>query len=234
MSIPSTTIPVQPHDRYRAAMVEVKQRLRAIDRVLGAKKPRTLSTIFDNEFMWLQVRKIVELVAFGGIMADEARYAALRAEAKDNPNYRRDWKVGHILRRLAEITPHCLPRPLGELLHLSDGTKRLEVGKEKEMLERFVAIYEHAGEHLHAPNPFDDEGGEAVRLQLESSRDRLRTEVQYLKDVLWTHVKIGLAFEAGTDVPRLPASPETAWIVLFGSANDDEVRMALANALPAD
>ncbi|MBA4281674.1 MAG: hypothetical protein C0437_20180, partial [Ralstonia sp.] len=96
------------HERYRAAMVEIKWRLRAIDRVLGAKKPRTLTAEFDNEFMWLQVRKIVELVAFGGMTADEARYAALRAEAKDNPNYRRDWKVGQILKRLAEITPHYL------------------------------------------------------------------------------------------------------------------------------
>ena len=49
------------HERYRAAMVEIKRRLRAIDRVLGAKKPRTLTAEFDNEFMWLQVRKIVEL-----------------------------------------------------------------------------------------------------------------------------------------------------------------------------
>lgn len=59
---------------YRNTMVEVKQRFRAIDRILGAKKPRTLTEEFDNEFMWLQIRKIVELVVFGGIMADEQRY----------------------------------------------------------------------------------------------------------------------------------------------------------------
>ena len=68
-------------------MVEVKQRFRAIDRVFGAKKPRTLTDEFDNEFMWLQIRKIVELVVFGGIMADEARYAALRAESPKNADY---------------------------------------------------------------------------------------------------------------------------------------------------
>ena len=67
------------HERYHAAMVEVKRRLRAITRIQGAKKPRTLTLDTDNEFMWLQVRKIVELVTFGGVMADEARYAALRA-----------------------------------------------------------------------------------------------------------------------------------------------------------
>jgi len=72
---------------YRNTMIEVKRRFLAIDRVLGAKKPRTLNEEFDGEFMWLQLRKIVELVAFGGIMADEQRYAALRAEAKDNCNH---------------------------------------------------------------------------------------------------------------------------------------------------
>ncbi len=222
----------QPHERYRLAMVEVKQRLRAIDRVLGAKKPRTLTTELDNEVMWLQVRKIVELVTFGGIMADEARYAALRAEAKDNPNYRRDWKVGQILKRLAEITPHYLPRPLGDMLLLKDGTKHFEAGKEKETLERFVEIYELAGEHLHAPNPFDGEASAGRRQLLAQSRSRLETEVRYLKEVLWTHVKIGLAFEPGKDDARVPANPETAWIVLLGLPCDDEVRMGLANAMP--
>lgn len=216
------------HQRYRAAMVEIKRRLRAIDRVLGAKKPRTLAAEFDNEFMWLQVRKIVELVAFGGMMADEARYAALRAEAKDNPNYRRDWKGGQILKRLAEITPHYLPKPLGQMVHVQDGTEHFEAGPELETLERFIAIYEHAGEHLHAPNPFDDQACHAARL--EQSRVRLEVEVRYLIDVLWTHAKIGLAFEPGQDQTRGPANPETAWIVSFGKPDDDNVGMALAVA----
>jgi hypothetical protein len=59
-------------------MVEVKRRLRAITRIQGAKKPRTLTLDTDNEFMWLQIRKVVELVAFASISSDETRYAALR------------------------------------------------------------------------------------------------------------------------------------------------------------
>lgn len=106
---------VVAHERYHASMVEVKRRLRAVNRILGAKKARTLTVETDDEFMWLQVRKVVELVAFAGISSDESRYAALRAEAKDNPDYTRDWKVGDILRRLAKITPHFLPIPVGSV-----------------------------------------------------------------------------------------------------------------------
>ncbi len=71
---------------YKNSMIEVKRRFLAIDRILGAKKgkPRTLNEEFAGEFVWLQLRKIVELVAFGGIMADERRYATIRAEAKDS------------------------------------------------------------------------------------------------------------------------------------------------------
>jgi hypothetical protein len=70
------------------------------------------------------------------------------------------------------------------------------------------------------------------QLMLAQSRARLEVEVRYLKDVLWTHVKIGLAFEPGKEDVRVPANPETAWIVLLGLAGNDEVRMALANAMP--
>jgi hypothetical protein len=41
---------------YRDHMSEVKRRFRAIDRILGAQKPRTLSASFDDEFKWLQLR----------------------------------------------------------------------------------------------------------------------------------------------------------------------------------
>lgn len=217
---------------YKNTMIEVKRRFLAIDRILGAKKgkPRTLNGEFDNEFMWLQIRKIVELVAFGGIMADEQRYAAIRAEAKDNPNYKRDWKVGSILKKLAEITPHYLPRPIGDLLHLSDGAKHFLEGDEKQTLERFVTIYNDAGDYLHVPNPFDFETLADFQHRLETSRERLKVELEYLKKVLWNHAKIGLEFDSATDLPRQAADPDNAWIIHFGEPQEDEIWMALAKA----
>ena len=55
---------------YFNQMVEVKRRFLAIDRILGAKKSRTLSEDTDNEFMWLQIRNIIELVTYSGIASD--------------------------------------------------------------------------------------------------------------------------------------------------------------------
>lgn len=213
---------------YKNSMIEVKRRFRAIDRILGAKKPRTLNAEFDGEFMWIQVRKLVELVAFGGIMADESRYAAIRAEAKDNPDYRRDWKVGSILKKLAEVTPHYLPMPIGELRQLEDGTKNFAAGEEKQTLERFIAIYDLAGDYLHVPNPFDIEGLADFQQRLDDCRVNLAREVEYLKQVIWRHAKLGLAFDAASDKPREVANSERAWIIDFGRGEVDDVQMVLA------
>lgn len=214
---------------YKNSMVEVKRRLLAIDRILGAKKPRTLNQEFDVEFMWLQVRKIIELVAFGGILADEQRYAYLRAEATDNPNYRRDWKVNVILRKLAEISPHYLPTPVGELQRLEDGTLHFVEGGEKQTLERFISIYNLAGEYLHVPNPLDAEALADLQQRLDDSPESLKAEVAYLKGVLWRHIKVGLAFDGATDKPREPGNPVTAWIISFGRPETDDIEMVMAS-----
>jgi hypothetical protein len=222
---------IAPH-LYKNTMIEVKRRFLAIDRILGTKKgkPRTLNEEFDNEFMWLQVRKIIELVAFGGVMADEQRYAAIRAEAKDNPDYKRDWKVGSILKKLAEITPHYLPVPIGDLLPLPDGRNHFLKGDEEQTLERFVTIYNDAGDHLHVPNPFAFETLADFQRRLETSRECLKVEVRYLKKVLWNHAKIGLEFDGVTDSPRHVGNPDTAWIVHFGKPQAEEISMVLAKA----
>lgn len=216
------------HERYLASMVEVKRRLRAVSRILGAKRPRTISVETDNEFMWLQLRKVVELVAFGGISSDEARYAALRAEAKDNPDYTRDWKVGDILKRLAKITPHFLPIPISSLQVLGNGRWNLDAGKEKQTLDRFVEVYERAGDHLHVPNPFGEASLAARRQMLATSRKQLVVDHLYLTSVLWTHAKVGLEFDCQEGDPREAASPISAWLVRMGHPNDDVVHVLLA------
>jgi len=219
------------HERYHAATVEVKRRLRAANRVLGAKKPRTLTDGTDNEFLWLQVRKVVELVAFAGISSDEARYAALRAEAKDNPDYTRDWKVGDILKRLAKITPHFLPIAISNVQVVSEGRWHFDAGQEKQTLERFVEIYERAGEHLHVPNPFGEASLARHQELLATSRVQLVDDVEYLTNVLWTHAKVGLEFDPQTSEPREAANPISAWLVRLGKPDNDDVHVLLAEGV---
>lgn len=208
-------------------MIEIKQRFRAVERVLGAKKPRTLSAEFDNEFMWLQLRKIVKLVTFGGIMADESRYAALRA-ALNHQDYRLDSKVNKILPRLAEITPHYLPVPTGGHTTSADGVIEFQQGAAQQTLERFLDIFNTASLYLHVPNPLDSETLMNFLQAQEVARNRIKNELQYLKAVLWKHAKIGLAFDQAVDLPKQAGNPNLAWLVDFGNSENDEIKMFLA------
>ncbi|WP_440030498.1 hypothetical protein [Chromobacterium amazonense] len=208
-------------------MIEVKRRFRAIELILWAKKPRTLTESFDDEFMWLQLRQIVELVAYSAIAADEARYAALRREQDKNGDYRVDSKAAKVLKHLSQISPHFLPKSLGKMVVQSDGIKHLEEGPETAVLQRFLDIHDTAGQHLHAVNPFNNDEVRDRKLRVVSARARIRTDLAYLKDVLWDHVKIGLQFQPGAS-PRVLENAEQAWILKFGPPETDEVQMLLA------
>lgn len=211
-------------------MIEVKQRFRSIDRVLGAKKPRTLTAEFDDEFMWLQLRKIVELVAYSAIAADEERYAALRQKQDKNADYRVDGKPAKVLKHLSQISPYFLPKSLGVMLSHADGTKHFASGPEDTVLERLLDIHDTAGQHLHAINPFHEKNVKDLKIRLSAARMRIEKETRYLKGVLWEHAKVGLKFSLGTTPTELE-SPEQAWIIKFGAPETDGVQMMLAQGM---
>lgn len=215
---------------YRSHMVEVKRRFRAIQRILGAKKPRTLSAEFDDEFMWLQLRQIVELVAYSAIAADEERYAALRREQDKNSDYRVDSKPAKVLQHLSKISPHFLPKSLGNMIVQPDGVKHFEQGPEVAMLDRFLEIHDTAGQHLHATNPFNEEDVKDLKARLVVARRRIETETGYLRGVLWDHAKVGLQFQPGAS-PRELENAEQAWIVKFGPPDTDDVQMIMAKGI---
>ena len=215
---------------YRDHMIEVKRRLRAIDRILGAKKPRTLTAKFDDEFMWLQLRQIVELVAYSAIAADEERYAAFRQEQEKNADYRVDSKPAKILKHLSQISPYFLPKSLGDKVPQADGTKHFESGPEVAVLERILDIHDTAGQHLHAINPYNEENVKELEIRLAAARRRIETETRYMKGVLWDHVKVGLRFQPGAS-PRELENAEQAWIVKFGAPDTDGIQMVLAKGI---
>ncbi|ABM57909.1 hypothetical protein Veis_2161 [Verminephrobacter eiseniae EF01-2] len=225
-----------PYRLYHSHMVEVKRRFRAIDRILGAKEPITLTAEFDDEFMWLQLRQIVELVTYSAIAADKERYAAFRQD--QSVDYRCDRKPGKILNHLPEISLRCLPKPLGATVSQADGTTHFEEGEggctAKELRDRFKNILDTAGQHLHAVNPFNEKTVIDQKERLVIARKRINMETEFLKRVLWKHVKFGSQFQPG-ESPRVPERPkqasiQQAWVVEFGAPGTDSVRIVLAES----
>jgi len=230
--MPST---LKPHELYLQQMVETKRRFRAVDRILGAKKPLTQNEEVDNESAFLQVRRIVELITFSAIISDEQRYQRSRElDAEVNPrvkgDYTLDWNAVDILVRLSKISPHFLPRPLGEMTVQSDGVKHFNEAAAKATHDRLIAIYKTASGFAHTPNPYKPNGAELEKKKKETARAVLEKEVAYLKSIIWEHAKIGLAWKSGADPTQLEQS-ETAWLVWFGDKGTDQIRMLLATAI---
>lgn len=219
---------------YRDQMREVLRRFHAIERVLRAKKPRTTELDFDNEFLWIQIRKIVELVTFGGITADEDRYAALRAETTANPDYTDDWKVSKILPRLEKITENFLPIPVGDPQRVGAGHFHYDHAGEVETRERFVEIYDRAGYYLHVHNPFSPVKTAEFDAAVRASRDRLKIDRDYLWGILRKHAKVGLEFDKSTHRPTDAANAKLVWLVELGKPAPDSVHMMIAEGVSED
>lgn len=218
-------------------MLETKRRFRAIDRILGAKKPLTQNEEVDIESAFLQVRKIVELITFSAIISDEQRYQRSReldalANPKDKGDYTLDWNAASILTRLSKISPHFLPRPLGEITVQPDGVRHFNETTAKATHDRLISIYKNAGGFAHMPNPYKPNVAELEKKKKETARTELEKEVRYLKSIIWEHAKIGLAWQPDSDPTELDQS-ESAWLVWFGDKGTDQIRMSLATAVSA-
>lgn len=221
---------------YRKQMIEAKHRMRTIDRILSARKPLSGDLAADHELGFLQLRKIVELVTFSCIVADEERYQRAReldavANKRDKGDYASDWNASDILSKLVKISPHALPKPLGALEIQSDGVKHFSAAKAKATHGRFIEIYKIAGGFAHAPNPFNPGIVKQERRKQDSARAVLEKELAYLKSILWEHVKIGLPWAPEMD-PLEMESGERAWLVWFGDKNSNDIKFLHADAIP--
>lgn len=189
----------------------------------------------DDEFDFLQIRRIIELITFSAIVSDESRYQRSReldavANARDKGDYTADWKAAEILVRLSKISPHFLPRPLGPMTVQPDGTKHFNEAAARLTHGRLISIYKTASGYVHTPNPYKPNVAELELQKKATARATLKKELAFLKSVIWEHVKIGLAWEPGTD-PHQIDNGETAWIVRFGDSGTDQVQISLAIAI---
>jgi len=216
---------------YLRQMQEVSVRFAAIRRITESRKPSNVRTELDNEFLWLQLRMVVELIAFGGITADQERYAALRAEVLKNPDYTRDGKVNRILPELAKISPHFLPIAISDQAAKDEkDIWHFEGTSDVAELMRLIEIHERAGEHLHTDNPFSPgKRAETVR-RLRDSRETFLTDYSYIWNVLKSHAKVCLEFNRAVDKPTEAANPQRVWLVQFDKPKKGHVSLVIGEA----
>lgn len=140
---------MSPTTRYASLMEEIKLRLEVVDLYL-TKQQRGKFPGIDFEFVSLQLRKILELVAFGSLVANQKAYSSAHKD------FATHWNARLLLRDMARINPHFYPVPVKE--HISDtpGVKAHYAPLTSEFLTEsdFVKAYDKCGSVLHALNPY--------------------------------------------------------------------------------
>ena len=146
--------PDHPIRLYALQMREVKRRMEVIDYFLFAGghalyKPTTI------ESTCLQIRQVLELVAFASLCANKKAYSEAHADFANH------WNAELLLRDLARLNPDFYPVP--KIEHPSDDRKvknHLDDLTEGFLTrDEFVTVYKKCGAMMHAKNPFGSKTG---------------------------------------------------------------------------
>jgi len=227
---------IEPHQIYQSMMLEIKIRIRAMDKCIESDNDKMSN--LDIEFCFLQTRKIIEQICFSSILCDIKRYKDYRAlegltAEKEHGNYVKDWKSPTILKKLRDISPHFMPRPFGER-NTENGIHHYNQGFQTTHSE-LINMWEHCGSFLHIPKPFGEgyvSHIEKVREKYTKATQTIKGYSQYFKNLLWKHAAIGLVYEETSDLLSSleSAAPSTAWLVDFGDYESDTIVITIAVA----
>ena len=101
------------------------------------------------EAVALQYRKIIELVAFASIAANEEQYARLRSD------FSKDWNARRIFKSLAIVNPNFYPKPISGLIAPANPGEHETIDEYDDgflSLDDAIDVYERCGAVLHAEN----------------------------------------------------------------------------------
>ena len=136
-------------DKYCACMEEIKKRAEVVDAFVtgrcNAVYPQTTA-----ESVFLQMRKILELIALASLVANTQKYRESRS------CFAKDWNARKIMSRIKSFNPDFYPVPTRQVVDPATGkvieTKEIESGfLTKTELER---TYDRCSHFLHSENPF--------------------------------------------------------------------------------
>jgi len=135
--------------KYCDCMEEIKRRTRAITTILS-KKYTTAFPATNIEFLCLQIRKILELIALASIAANKEEYA------RQYKKFANHWNAKRILNDIEKVNPSFYPVPGRQIIDRETG-KVVEVKKLKGgylTKDEFSDVYDKCSEVIHSSNPY--------------------------------------------------------------------------------
>ena len=145
-----TNTPPDPDiEKYCGLMEEVKLRLAVVD-YFSSGQGHALYQPPTIESACLQFRKILELIAFGSLVANAEAYTAVYSKVS------KGWHAAELLKELERAHPQFYPVPVIEVPSDVPGTILQHKKREDDYLTKddFSEIYGRCGVMAHAANPY--------------------------------------------------------------------------------
>jgi hypothetical protein len=162
---------------YLLVMEQIRRRLDASNRFVRTDGPASLDHP-SIESAYLQLRKILELVAFGSLVANKQAFAKVYSK------FAKMWHASELLKDLQRINPNFYPRPMVHEAPKSHDSPRHLVDRPMDYLtkEDFVELYGRVGELMHARNPYN------TPLDYKAYHTAVDTWGRKIRDLLAVHI----------------------------------------------
>jgi hypothetical protein len=138
----------QINQLYANGMEEIKRRVKAIQIILN-KESTTRTRQTDAEYLCLQFRKILELIALSNLVSNKEEYS------NRYDKFASHWNGKRIIADIEKINPKFYPVPVDIIWDAE--TKTIAFGDVHTGFltkDDYIMIYDECAELLHAENPF--------------------------------------------------------------------------------
>ena len=135
-------------DLYLQEMWYVKKRIDVI-RYIATHKQTTLFQFTNIEFMTLQIRKIIEHIAMGNLVANKELYEEYSIKFSSN------WNAKYIFRDLERLNPKFYPIPVKTVdTNIKEIKEWITINNDFLSKEDAIKIYDKCGALMHVSNPY--------------------------------------------------------------------------------
>lgn len=135
-------------DQYAELMHEARVRLNVLKDFLSGKA-NTIYVRTNTESMCLQLRKILELIAFSALVSQRDAYTIVRQDIA------KDWHALRILKAVEKVNASFYPRPVSGWKKKNGGMAGFNFIRGGYLSRvQFKKLYDGCGDLLHSTNPF--------------------------------------------------------------------------------
>lgn len=129
-------------------MEDIKARLEIVRAITKGRSPMG-SEGLDGEVVCLQLRRVLEQIAFGSLLAHRHTYEQAHHDVE------KVWSAKRLLDRLAKLHPEFYPRPVRPSPWRPLGVREFAPVKYDILTEEdFIFLYDTASNGIHTWNPF--------------------------------------------------------------------------------